>query len=229
MTERSASLTAAIAALYETFAPYRLEDPARAGFFDFGPNERELRAISGPLRDIPAEVVRTMEFYAPDWRSWGSEAEVKYVLPRVLECLALHPELLGYPSTMSLFKHKLRRGLTPAGAGLRPHEREPVARFLELLLEHQATLSGASERRELGYLVEALVELRFDDARALAALDRHPAQHGPVADALLEHFRVRDADETPRGVFCEHEAGLRVYTDWALERWRAAGGWDAGW
>jgi hypothetical protein len=218
VTEPSPSLAAAVEALYETFAGYRLADPSTAGFFDFGPNEGELRAVSGPLREIPVEVVQSMEFYAADWRSWGSESEVKYVLPRVLECLVEHPELLGYPSTMSLFKYKLRRGLTPQGAGLLSGERAPVARFMELLLDHHVTHPGRGEHSELGYLVEALVELRFDAARALAALDRHPEKWRSVVPALLEHFGLWDAGETPRGVYCEHAAGLREYTQWASER-----------
>lgn len=216
VTEPSPALAAAIEALYETFAAYRLADPSKVGFFDFGPNEAELRGISGPLREIPVEVVRSMEFFAADWRSWGTEAEVKHVLPRVLECLVEHPELLGSPSTMSLFKHKLRRGLASQGSALLSWEREPVARFMELLLDHRITHPGRSEHGELGYLVEALVEVRFDATRALAVLDRHPDQRRSVAGALLEHFGAREEGDPPRGVYCEHEDGLRLYTEWAL-------------
>ncbi|MEZ4451862.1 MAG: hypothetical protein R3B09_20530 [Nannocystaceae bacterium] len=217
--ERSPALTAAVEGLYETFASYRLGDPANAGFFDFGPSAEERRAVEGPLRAIPVAVVRSMEFFAADWQSWGSESEVKYVLPRVLECLVDEPGLLEDPSTMSLFKYKLRRGLTPQGVGLLSGEREPVASFMEHLLEHRVR----HEDGALGYLIEALTELRFDPARALAVLGRHPAQHGAVADALLDHFRVADEGDTPRGVYCEHGEGLRVYTEWATRRRSALG------
>lgn len=220
VTGPSAELSAAIDTLYETFASYRVADLSSIGIFDFGPTDEELRRISVPLGEISVDAVRSMEFYAEDWNSWGSEADVKYVLPRVLECLVSHLDLLASPGTMSLFKYKLRRGLTPHGKGLLSYEQRPVEHFMAHLLSHHVTQPGLPEYGALGYLVEALVELRFDVTKAHALFAEHPSHQSDVAEALLRHFNIDNGSGTPQGVYCQHKAGLRSYTDWAVTQHR---------
>lgn len=61
-------LQLAIEDLYETFSGYRVTSFKDLGCYDFGPSESEYRALEGsPLREVPKETLRSMEFYDPSW------------------------------------------------------------------------------------------------------------------------------------------------------------------
>lgn len=114
-TTLSRELVDAIDGLYPLFERYQLSDFESLGCYDFGPSTEELDALRHhSLRDVPAGVICSMEFFAHGWESWGSENEVKHFLPRILQLVAEDPSLLSSPGTASLFKYKLCGSVRPA-------------------------------------------------------------------------------------------------------------------
>lgn len=71
--------------LYAVFSPYTLPKTGIQTCLDFGPSEEEEKALALPLREVPYHIIRRTEFYDTTWDNWGSEAEVKYLLPRIFE------------------------------------------------------------------------------------------------------------------------------------------------
>ncbi len=82
-----------------------IEDLTKVRCFDYGPTAEELAGITKDLRNIPTEVIDAMEFYGAEW---GTDNEVKYFLPRILECISEDISRLEDPNYFSLFKYKLR-------------------------------------------------------------------------------------------------------------------------
>jgi hypothetical protein len=84
--------------LYRVFSSYARPEQGIITCLDFGPTEDESQAFSKPLREIPRAYIFKLEFYDRSWNSWGTEEEVKYLTPRVLEA---YVENVQQPETWS--------------------------------------------------------------------------------------------------------------------------------
>jgi hypothetical protein len=74
--------------LYEVFSIYNKPDTLTC--IDYGAtNEEQAIFNANKLKSFPCEFINKLEFYDETWQSWGTKEEVKYFLPRVLECITL--------------------------------------------------------------------------------------------------------------------------------------------
>lgn len=74
--------------LYTIFNTYL--KPSNLTCLDHGATQEEILIFnSNNLKDLPCEFIQKLEFYDYTYQSWGNESEVKYLLPRTLECMAL--------------------------------------------------------------------------------------------------------------------------------------------
>ena len=182
-------LRAAIEHLYATFSGYRVTDYEALCIFDFGPTEEELESVSAPLREVPLAVVRSMEFYDPSWESWGTEAEVKHFLPRILELVADDPGIL-WGSAFSLFKYKLHGALT----GWSEAEAAALRAWIEATLDHHLAEGECPKE-----LIEAAAELGLTGDEILARWGeatvegpwRHSVSEDPAVLAVIAEVARR--------------------------------------
>lgn len=159
--EHGKALIATINDLYATFADYQIPSLSHLSCFDFGPSSVELADIRDhPLREIPPRTLRSMEFFAYGWESWGSESEVKHFLPRLLEFTSEDIDLFSSPGLAGLFKYKLcgalrsRRRAPPDGVSWPAKERDSLAFWAEAVLVFHLHVS-----KDVLGLVEAVLEM----------------------------------------------------------------------
>jgi len=94
--------------IYETFEKYRKPDLKNLSCVDFEMTEEDFIHFDQiSLNRIQEKEICKLEFYGYGWDEWGTEAEVKYFLPRIFECLALKNVSWEGPTIHSLFKYKL--------------------------------------------------------------------------------------------------------------------------
>lgn len=94
--------------LYSLFSIYPRPVNGIKTCLDFGPTDGEKQAFSGPLREIPDRYINRLEFYDTTWSSWGNEAEVKYLLPRIFEAFALDVMQAHKIENMTAFSKLIR-------------------------------------------------------------------------------------------------------------------------
>jgi len=196
--------------LYRVFRSYQINSDLKdVGVFDFGPSESELEGISKSLRDIPDSVLLSMEFYGWGWDSWGTEEEVKYFLPRLLELIS--EDISKLETLFSLIKYKLPNIFLP-------HSDWPVDevgalhRYFSKLLLHNA--SG-----EIGYLLEALIVMGMPSNEIIDILNvsAMEVQH-ESADNVLQHFGIGYESDSPYALHVSNESkSLRQICNWAFK------------
>lgn len=205
----------AIERLYQVFKIYKIEDLAKVSCFDFGPTEEELAGLSKGLRNIPINVLDKMEFYAEGWNSWGSENEVKYFLPRLLECIAENVEFLSYPSCFSLFKYKLPNCFSAINKDWSDVEKNSIKDFFDALLEFHFFKSV-----EIGYLIECALTLNMLPDLIVSKWNSNEKLHKKQVINLFKHFNCPDYARpcNPEGVYLGNSERIKTFLDYVYTR-----------
>ena len=192
--------------LYSIFQSYQIDDFSKVGCFDYGPSTEELEGISLPLREIPVSIIKSMEFYGYGWEEWGTESEVKYFLPRILEVLQEDVQLLDQSGFFSFFKYKLTNCLKPMNADWSDIERSALGEFFESLLRQnlQSTI-------QVGSLIEAMIEVGMSVSTITllwvnTTIELRLLQ---IPEVLLRFKDWRDPD------FCKITPQIKELKDWA--------------
>lgn len=193
--------------LFQVFQKYRITIALdSAGVFDFGPSESELKGISKPLREIPEDVLLSMEFYGHGWTSWGTEEEVKYYLPRLLELFSKNLDALE--RVFSLLKFKLNDALLP--------ESDWPEREVKALHGYFISLLKCNLTQDVGYLIEGLVVVGFSAEEVLGVLrGAEPSSQKICAEKVLAHF---DVTSPANPVYVDTRVeDIQTICDWAYE------------
>jgi hypothetical protein len=196
--------------LYQVFQRYRITIALNhVGVFDFGPSESELKGISKPLKEIPEDVLLSMEFYGYGWSSWGTEEEVKYYLPRLLGLFSKKLEALEH--VFSLLKFKLNDALLPESDWPK-HEVKALRDYFISLLKCNIT-------QDIGYLIEGLVVVGFSAEEVLGVLrESEPLSQKICAEKILAHFDVASKTNPANPVYVDTRIeDIQIICDWAYE------------
>lgn len=214
------SIRLAIENLYQVFKIYKLEDPAKVSCFDYGPTTEEIAGISKDLRDIPSKVVDAMEFYGSEW---GTDNEVKYFLPRLLECIAEDINRLDDPGYFSLFKYKLqgcfstknlelseKDGVVVGIPAYTQEEKNCLQNFFDALLE-----CHLSKSLEIGFLIECVLTLDMSPDRILANRKSNEKLHKNQIINLFKHFECSEygISGQPKGVYLTTSEKIKEFLD----------------
>jgi hypothetical protein len=177
------SIKLAIEQLYLTFKIYKIEDLTSVSCFDYGPDVEELVGISQDLPNIPCNIIGRMEFYASGWDSWGKENEVKYFLPRLLECVAQDITRLNEPGYFSLFTYKLSNCFSNFNKDWLEEEKLSLKKFFDALLEYHL-----SESVEIGFLIECALTLDMLPEQIFSKWQSNEKLHKNQVINLFKHF-----------------------------------------
>lgn len=204
----------AIENLYEVFNRYKINDFAHVTCFDYGPTAEELATISGDLRHIPINILDRMEFYADNWDSWGTENEVKYFLPRLLECMYWDIELLTSPSYFSLFKYKLKNCFS-SNEKWSEKEKNCIKFFFDNVLELHF-----SKSIEIEFLIECTLALDMSPASIMRKWKNQEALYKSQIKRVLEHFYYTDYTKScsSKGVYLDNNERILKFLDYLLSK-----------
>jgi hypothetical protein len=207
------TLKTAIENLYLTFNIFEISNLEDVGCFDFGPTPEELAGISKPLRDIPNDTLKGMEFFAYGWDSWGSKNEVGYFLPRLMEYLAEDIERLENPGLFSLFKYKLRDFFPENNEDWTEKQKESLLNYFRILL-----VKHLSNDIEIGFLIECVLSLDFPSQIILSCWNPDKETRRQQIKFLCDHFSYQpnQQDSIPSGVYFHNSERIGTFLDHLL-------------
>lgn len=209
------SIKLAIDRLYEVFKIYQIKDPANVSFFDFGPNAEEFAGISNELRNIPTRILDRMEFYEAGWNSWGTENEVKYLLPRLLECISFDINRLDDPGYFSLFKYKLKNCFSVTNKDWSDIEKNCIKKFFDVLLE-----CHLSKSVEIGFLIECVLTLDMSPDYIVSKWNSKEVLHKNQVINLFTHFNCLNDGKfySPKGVYLDNNEKIKKFIDYVYTK-----------
>ena len=207
------TLKLAIENLYLTFNSYGISNPEEVGCFDFGPSPEELAGISKPLRDIPDDTLRGMEFFAYDWDSWGSKNEIGYFLPRLLEYLVEDIERLEDPGFFSLFNYKLINLFSETNDDWTEKQKDSLLNYFRTVLAKHL-----SNDTEIGFLIECVLSLDFPPQIIFSCWNTDNQTRRKQIKSLYDHFSYHpnQQDSIPSGVYFHNSERIGTFLDHLL-------------
>lgn len=214
------SIRLAIENLYQVFKRYNLEDPTNVSCFDYGPTAEEIAGISKDLREIPSKVVDAMEFYGTEW---GTANEVKYFLPRLLECIAEDINRLDDPGYFSLIKYKLQGCLSTKNLDL-PKKEDVIVGILAYTQEEKICIQKffnallqyhLSRLSEIGILIECALALDMLPEHILANWKCDEVLHQKQVVGLFKYFNciAYGTYSHPKAVYLDTSEKIKDFLD----------------
>lgn len=138
-------------ALYDQFSNYPCPPEGIITCLDYGPTEEEAIALAKPLKEIPQDYIRRLEFYD----EWGTIPEVKYLTPRILEYYVKAVEskeysAINYSLGLQFIRYKLKDLDETENSKWTRDEATCIRRYLLLFHEYLSLL--ADEEAIAAYL-----------------------------------------------------------------------------
>jgi hypothetical protein len=211
MTINSPELQADIVNLYAVFSVYPKISVGPIGCIDYGGTEEEQILFSStPLKEIPEDYIRRLEFYDPTWDSWGNENEVKYLLPRILECIAINPENIEDAGIFSLFKYKMSDLYKEKGSKWAQNESRVIKDYLFHLFEHVA-----HNHTNINLILELLCSVSADMEAYFLIWQKLPTDLKAVQieNWVLEYLDLASFTIKNKG-YCDNLHGLEQILSW---------------
>lgn len=168
--------------LYQQFSIYPCPKDGITTCKDYGPTQEEAIALAKPLKEISPNIIFGLEFYSNDQKEWGTQAEIKYLLPRIMECVfettQTHRDTY---STYHFFSNKLLdlydwpTSSARSASKWTTQEADCIKQFLSLYQEYLSLQdSEIGIQNYLAYM-ELLCEINPDVNSYLAVWDKVPA------------------------------------------------------
>jgi hypothetical protein len=201
----------AIEKLYVAFDSYGISNLKETSCFDYGPTQDEFLGISKPLRDIPDNILRRMEFFAFGWDSWGTKSEVGYFLPRLMEYLSDDVNRLEDPGLFSLFKYKLRNLFSDANEDWTDNQKESLFQFFVALLEERL-----SKDNEVNILIECALALNLTPQIIFSHWNTDEDTRTKQVVKLFKHFKYSRSN--PKGLYFDDSERIKVFLDLLFEQ-----------
>lgn len=208
-------LALAIEDLYQVFAKYPPISPGPINCIDYGgTQEEQLHFSTVSLRQLDAKYIARLEFYDPSWQSWGSENEVKYLLPRIMECIALNLEMLENGGVFGLFKYKMVDVFNERASKWTKDESQAIRAYLLQLFEE-----AISKVENLNILLEAICCVIDNMAPVLTIWDKYSSdlKYLQICNWLEYYIEPGSfALKTRLPLYCSHRDKLEQILGWIM-------------